>query len=636
MKTQHPQKLVLPSTQSLRSTGQLTSPLQRVIDSSSRMQAQQQQAALPAQLKRAQQSPSYAAPAQLVSAKGIMKKLKTAFKSDAAGTVKDAITLNTPGPTTGPLAAPGALIAAANIASVKGKSVPKSFVPGSIGNTIAGTYVGSGAAIAGDVVSLPFNVINLGKNVVKIGKNRSAAADAKLGYAEEKMLHGDTLAALIDTTAQTGDLYAETTNIASNAPNLHIQHLHIPTHAIATAGGVVTAAAGVGLGVNAIVTARATRNAYKGFKAGRSWKRLGDKYKKVDEALALEYANDDLAVFEDSAATTGDYSQDSMASVANFGRKKMFSKFRRQGIGALGASAGTAAGALGVVAAVGVTAAMLTPVGWGLAGGSAVVGLGVGAYVLGRRIHKSRNGQLGVERGRRVDALMEALQGNPIVAENGKSYTHKLNRLDKHGLGTDMEIVARTSLLESMRVDAGLSNSDKLAIEDLARGYQMSADEQTTYSTMHNYYKHVGKETPDYLSASYEVEKGKLDAAMEGHRAEYNTEKQKLDAALEGQLATYNAQLGQLEEKFNAGMYKALPLLGAIPKNLDVPLVDGQDRHAARKARYKELRTLERRLAYRRAEQGRAIEILNARGIDHTKLGNSQEDREFLMRKFKN
>ena len=98
MKTQHPQKLVLPSTQSLRSTGQLTSPLQRVIDSSSRMQAQQQQAALPAQLKRAQQSPSYAAPAQLVSAKGIMKKLKTAFKSDAAGTVKDAITLNTPGP----------------------------------------------------------------------------------------------------------------------------------------------------------------------------------------------------------------------------------------------------------------------------------------------------------------------------------------------------------------------------------------------------------------------------------------------------------------------------------------------------------------------------------------------------------
>ena len=469
---------------------------------------------------------------------------------------------------------------------------------------------------------MPFNVINLGKNVVKIGKNRSAAADAKLGYAEEKMLHGDTLAALIDTVAQTGDIYAETTNIASNAPNLHIQHLHIPTHAIATAGGVVTAAAGVGLGVNAIVTARATRNAIKGFKAGRSWKMLGDKYKKADEALASEYANDDLAVFEDSAATTGDYSQDSMASVANFGRKKMFSKFRRQGIGALGASAGTAAGALGVAAAVGVTAAMLTPVGWGLAGGSAVVGLGVGAYVLGRRIHKNRTGKLGVERGRRVDALMNALQGNPTMtftSEQGKYYSDRITYLNEKG--TDAAKEMKTRLLGRIRAEAhddNFSNSERLAVEDFARGYQMSEDEKITYDSMRNYYKHVGKETPNSILANFE------------------TEIRKLNATMEDQQATYQVQRSKLQEKFNADYNKALVLLGSIPERLDVPLVNGQDRHAARKARYKELRTLERRLAYRRAEQGRAIEILTARGIDHTKLGNSQEDKEFLMRKFKN
>jgi hypothetical protein len=105
-----------------------------------------------------------------------------------------------------------------------------------------------------------------------------------------------------------------------------------------------------------------------------------------------------------------------LQETAIFAQKQMRNRKRRQLIGAAGAALGVGGTiALGVGVGIAAAATLATPIGWGLLGASAVVALGLGVHKAYRHVKKRRNNQLGADRKRHAEAIVDALHATPPI-----------------------------------------------------------------------------------------------------------------------------------------------------------------------------------------------------------------------------
>ncbi len=177
---------------------------------------------------------------------------------------------------------------------------------------------------------------------------------------------------------------------------------HAGTSILPAVTGVATA--GIGAGVQGIVAGRAA------WRMGRAWhhKRAIDKLRRSDSYDQMSQENKDAA---------------------NHMSKQLGKRRKRNIIGGLGAAAGAAGGGLLLAGLLG-GAAMLTPIGWALAGAGALTAAGLGAYKLYRHFKKKRENRLGSERETHATNLHEAIT-QPRRPEDRE---HALAILKSHGV----------------------------------------------------------------------------------------------------------------------------------------------------------------------------------------------------------
>ncbi len=180
--------------------------------------------------------------------------------------------------------------------------------------------------------------------------------------------------------------------------------VHGGTSALSPVLGV--ASAGIGTGVQGIVAGRAA------WRMGRAWhhKRAVDRVRRGFSAR-------------------NNVHQD-VSDAADHMSKQLGKRRKRNIIGGLGAAAGAAGGGLLLAGLLG-GAAMLTPIGWALAGAGALTAAGLGAYKLYRHFKKKKEDRLGSERKTHADNLHAAYQ------RGGQDRTDAMAVLGSHGITHD-------------------------------------------------------------------------------------------------------------------------------------------------------------------------------------------------------
>jgi hypothetical protein len=196
---------------------------------------------------------------------------------------------------------------------------------------------------------------------------------------------------------------ADASSQGMQAANAISSLTHAGTSILPAATGL--ASAGIGAGVQGIVAGRAA------WRMGRAWhhKRAIDQVRK-------------------NFGQRGDVHQE-MRDAADHMSKQLGKRRKRNIIGGLGAAAGAAGGGLLLAGLLG-GAAMLTPIGWALAGAGALTAAGLGAYKLYRHFKKKRENRLGTARQTHADNLHRAV----TQPENEQHKADALAILKSHGV----------------------------------------------------------------------------------------------------------------------------------------------------------------------------------------------------------
>ncbi len=183
---------------------------------------------------------------------------------------------------------------------------------------------------------------------------------------------------------------ADASSQGMQAANAISSLTHAGTSILPSVTGV--ASAGIGAGVQGVVAGRAA------WRMGRAWH-----HKRAVDRVRQGFGRRNDVHPEMSAA-------------ANHMSTQLNKRRGRNIIGGLGAAAGAAGGGLLLAGLLG-GAAMLTPIGWALAGAGALTAAGLGAYKLYRHFKKKKENRLGTERQTHADNLHRAVT-NPIDVQH--------------------------------------------------------------------------------------------------------------------------------------------------------------------------------------------------------------------------